>query len=287
MHRHRARSRLGSDLLDSMKRHTIGAIPRLRGAVALACGLLVAVLPALPAAAHAAYKDSDPKDEATVASPPSSVWAEFTEPPTEDSRLEVYDPCGRRVDAGDSEVMGYRITVSMSADTAGEYTVEWAVVSTVDAHPTSGNFTFTSSGGDACPGSGTPKSSGAKNSGGGSGGSSRPRPAASGGDVASDTSGARRGPGESSARGSDGGGRHGRHKGAKAGRERAGAVARPARAGEGTGAAAPGLGRTSAPGSAEDIPLGGLLVGLGIAALVGLGAGRIYLNIIGPPPGRQ
>jgi methionine-rich copper-binding protein CopC len=117
---------------------------------ALVCALLFAILTGSPVQAHAALEDSDPKDESTVPAPPSSVWAEFTEPPMEGSHLEIFDPCGARVDGGDSEVMGYRITVSMAAETSGEYRVEWAVVSATDSHPTTGQFTFTSTSGRSC-----------------------------------------------------------------------------------------------------------------------------------------
>ncbi|HEV3473139.1 MAG TPA: copper resistance protein CopC, partial [Actinomycetota bacterium] len=81
--------------------------------------LLVSLVPGA-AYAHAAYKDSDPKDEASVSSPPSSVWAEYTEP-VQEGYLNIYDPCGARVDDGNTQVTGYRMTVGMSADRAGTY----------------------------------------------------------------------------------------------------------------------------------------------------------------------
>lgn len=104
------------------------------------------------ARAHAAYESSDPSNGATVENPPSRVTAEFTEPVVSESTLSVFDPCGTQVDNRDSIVAGDRITVSMSADKQGTYTVRFDVVSSVDGHPTNGTFDFTSAGGSPCPG---------------------------------------------------------------------------------------------------------------------------------------
>src|SRR5687768_5482312 len=106
----------------------------------------------VPAFAHAAYESSDPADGSTVSSPPSRVIADFTErlqPAT--SRLSVYDPCGAQVDNGDSLIANDRITVSMSANKQGTYVVRFQAHSDVDGHVTTGEFSFTSSGGSPCP----------------------------------------------------------------------------------------------------------------------------------------
>lgn len=116
--------------------------------------LVLMVLVAWPTAAqaHPAYKDSDPKANSSVASAPSQVWVEFTET-IEDGTVSVFDPCGRQVDNGDSQqnLTNDRITVTMSANTAGAYKVNWSVLGS-DSHPTSGSFSFTVSGGEPCPG---------------------------------------------------------------------------------------------------------------------------------------
>ncbi|MEA2434094.1 MAG: copper resistance protein [Actinomycetota bacterium] len=103
-----------------------------------------------PASAHAAYKDSDPADESTISSSPTSVWAEFTEPVSDASTLKIYDPCGEQVDGGDVERSGYRMTVSMSSDRQGEFTVRFVANSSLDGHTTSGEFTFTATDGAPC-----------------------------------------------------------------------------------------------------------------------------------------
>ena len=101
--------------------------------------------------AHPAYKDSDPKAGATVPSPPTELWVEFTES-IEDGYVHVYDPCGERVDHGEPErnLTNDRITVGTHGDKAGAYRVEWEVLGS-DSHVTRGEFSFSSSGGDTCP----------------------------------------------------------------------------------------------------------------------------------------
>lgn len=123
-----------------------------RGCATLGTTLLLSLSVAPAAYAHAAYESSDPGNQSTVSSPPSRVTADFTEPVVDESRLEVFDPCGSQVDSGDSFVAADRITVSMSADKQGTYMVRFSVISAVDSHPTNGEFTFTSTGGAPCPG---------------------------------------------------------------------------------------------------------------------------------------
>ena len=110
-------------------------------------------LAATPAGAHAAYKSSEPGSEETVASAPPRVTAEFTEPLAEGSYLRVTGPCGERVDAGDVEIVGYEMSVSMSGDHAGRYVVAFRAFSRLDPHVTQGEFFFTATEGDACAGS--------------------------------------------------------------------------------------------------------------------------------------
>lgn len=51
-----------------------------------------------------------------MSSPPSEVWAEFTEPPAPGSTLKVYDGCGAQVDNGDSRVEGFRFGRTAGGD---------------------------------------------------------------------------------------------------------------------------------------------------------------------------
>jgi methionine-rich copper-binding protein CopC len=100
---------------------------------------------------HAAFKTSSPEAKTTVDSPPDQVSVEFTEPVTHDSRIEVFDPCGRQVDDGASHPRGKSISVGVSAAAAGTYTARFLVVSNLDGHPTRGRFTFTLGDGEECP----------------------------------------------------------------------------------------------------------------------------------------
>jgi methionine-rich copper-binding protein CopC len=111
--------------------------------------LLLLAVPAI-ASAHAAYKDSSPQDEASVAAPPASVWAEYTEPLQDGSHMEIYDPCGAQVDNDDTQITGYRMTISMTGDMSGVYRVGWVAASAIDPHVTRGEFTFTVTDGPSC-----------------------------------------------------------------------------------------------------------------------------------------
>ena len=118
--------------------------------ISVLCGAAVVVLGAAPAFGHAAYRQSDPARDEMVTVAPREVSAEFTEPLTRDSSIQVVDPCGRRVN-GDSDVDGERVSVAMSGDAAGTYRVRFRLISTVDGHPTRGGFEFTAKQGVACP----------------------------------------------------------------------------------------------------------------------------------------
>lgn len=239
-------------------------------------GVVALVVIALPgvAGAHAAYKDSSPANRSTVAAPPDEVWAEFTEPVTDDARLDVIDPCGARVDRGDVRVSGYTVTVSMSADSAGTYRVAFRVVSALDGHPTSGQFTFTSSGGVRCgddEGNGAPSS--ARRSG-GSGSAPSTRGAGSDdGDPAG--AGEASDPDPRSASGDD---RADRAKSGNGGNR----PGRRAARGRGDARPAGAVLAQEAPAQGADIPADWLLIGFGISALIGAIAGQIYASIVGP-----
>ena len=249
--------------------------------VGIAAAALVAA--AAPAAhAHAAYKSSDPADESTVASPPSQVRAEFTEPLTNQSSMQVYDPCGNRVDNGDSSPSGYEMTVSMSADKAGTYTVEFRAQSALDSHITSGAFTFTSSGGSPCPGSEPPPgptddggsgSGGGRSGGGSGGGTTTPQQPTTNDGGGGSATGDVDGPG--------GGGSGG-------GNARPGGPRRP-RGNGGPGTTGPvafqPAGRNVAPEEPApwDLPPGGVVLAFVLCVMIGAAGGRVYAGIVAPP----
>jgi methionine-rich copper-binding protein CopC len=261
-------------------RHSTG--PLLLSAIV---GLLLLVS-AGPASAHAAYKDSNPPDEGTVSMPPSEVWAEFTEPLIGDSTLQIFDPCGDRVDAGDYQVVLTRITVSMSSDKQGTFTANWAVISDTDGHPTSGTFTFTSTGGAACPGQaeepaddgernpqGSDDGPPAKGSNGGSSAGETATVASAGAGSDESAASATKKPGKKGP-GKQGPGKPGRHEGSggKAKNHRQTNDQRTVqltRSDDVEGGSRSG-----------DIPANWLLISFGIAALIGAAGGQVYSAIV-------
>jgi methionine-rich copper-binding protein CopC len=82
----------------------------------------LALLPgasAFGAGAAPTYVTSDPPNGATVDSAPSRVSVTFTEPLDAGSTLQVFDECGRGVDAGDAQVLGSRIDVGITQTPSG------------------------------------------------------------------------------------------------------------------------------------------------------------------------
>ena len=127
----------------------MGAAMRALGAVAVGCSLVLATPSA--ALAHPRYKSSDPPSNGEVSRPPTEVYVEFSEPITSGSSMDITDPCGRNVDSGDAQVGATSMTQGMAGSAAGEYTVDWRALG-ADGHPIEGSFSFTSTGGEPCPG---------------------------------------------------------------------------------------------------------------------------------------
>ena len=233
--------------------------------------LLGALAPA--AGAHAAYKSSEPASDATVDSAPSRVTAEFTEPLAEGSYLRVTGPCGDRVDAGDVEIVGYEMSVSMSGAEAGRYVVSFRAFSRLDPHVTQGEFAFTASDGQACPGD-------------------QPPPAAEGPEPPSSDDASSSGQDSSVSAGGDDGSddasatggrvdRTGRSDRAASSRSRKPFRLAPDRA------VVPNLQAAAAREDEErsvwdGIPIASFVTGLLLAAVIGAAGGKIYAGIMGP-----
>lgn len=205
------------------------------------------------------------------------MWAEYTEPPAPSSYLRVFDPCGRQVDHGDSQATAYRLTVSVSAATSGTYRVDWAVLSAFDGHLTRGMFTFTSAGGESCPGAGEQYQAGEEDDPRDEGGG-----APAGDESATTTSGA---PGDERPRSrtANGRGRGSRPSSAAApsdetrGRNRS--ADDPVLAFEGAPEEPATEERREAP---SDFPTDGLIVSFVLTALIGAAGGHVYAGIMGP-----
>lgn len=227
---------------------------------------------ASPAGAHAAYKYSNPDDESTVAQAPPEIWAEYTEPPTDASYMEVYDPCGAQVDNGDSRAdpAQNRVYITMSSDRSGTFTVEWFVDSAVDAHSTRGTFTFTATEGEPCEGVVSEREETKR----------EPRAAAKK-QEGSDRSDGTTDPGdEEITRAAGGGNQAGRASERNEDRVGSG-EGRGREATESVAVGGSGPIKAEEPGLFEDIPVGGLVLALAMAAAIGGAGGLIYAGIMG------
>ena len=246
--------------------------------------VVVLLLQASPAGAHARYEDSSPSNGETVSSPPSQVQADFSEPVTGDSYLEVTDPCGETV-SGSSQPVADKISVSMSGSRAGTYTVYYKVQSTVDSHVTDGTFSFTSSGGDPCPGQEPPGGGGGNdNDPNEPGGGGSDDPGTGGDDTSadpSDTSGdvpTGGDPGDDNTSTGDAGGNGKRNEENAGNNNKNGSGSNR----DDVDLALQNDERERQGPDPWDLPRDGLIAGLVIAALIGAAGGRIYASIQGP-----
>jgi methionine-rich copper-binding protein CopC len=222
-----------------------------------------------PAHAHASYKTSDPPDRSTVGAAPASIWAEFTEPLGSGSYLQVYDPCGQRVDDNDTQISGYRMSITQSSNRSGLYTVRFRALSTLDPHEVNGSFTFTATGGEPCPGSEPePEPEQEQTARGSDATDPNQGPTAAGGtaqDAGQESS--------SSVTGSEDGNEKGKGKEVR--------IA-PRRDGKNKKAVVLAARRDRRGKATDDIPLGTLAVALVISALIGAAGGKVYAGIMGP-----
>jgi methionine-rich copper-binding protein CopC len=111
-----------------------------RIAFALLFALISVVLPGV-ALAHGDIQSTEPADGAHPVDPPTEVRITFTEAPTGDSRFEVEDGCGNDVLAGVSGE-GPNAVLEIDGGSTGAWTVRYRVISSVDGHPSRGNFGF-------------------------------------------------------------------------------------------------------------------------------------------------
>lgn len=115
--------------------------PARRAFVALL--LLLVVLPATPAGAHAVLVSTSPGDGAALERAPEEVVLEFNEPVSADlGGLQVFDADGTRVDEGAVRVVDRTVAVDVGPLADGAYVASYRVVSS-DGHPIQGGFTFT------------------------------------------------------------------------------------------------------------------------------------------------
>ena len=124
--------------------------------------VLTLLVSAVPAAAHNVLTGTAPSNGARVGPTPSAVVLTFDQPAVAmGTQVLVTGPTGQ-VQTGPARLVDDTVTQELAGGApAGEYTVAWRVTS-VDGHPVSGTFTFTSTraGAGATPSVGASPSTG-------------------------------------------------------------------------------------------------------------------------------
>jgi copper transport protein len=113
-----------------------------RGLAGLGLACVLVALLAAPAGAHAELVQSTPAPGAVLDSSPSEIKLNFTETvEAKGGAIRVFAADGERVDAGGAEVSGSTVRMPLPDLDDASYVVTWRVTSS-DAHPVSGAFTF-------------------------------------------------------------------------------------------------------------------------------------------------
>ncbi|MGI8459196.1 MAG: copper resistance protein CopC [Propionibacteriaceae bacterium] len=113
-----------------------------RWVVVVTGGLLITMLTALPASAHASLQRTDPPDRSVLSTAPSSVDLTFDEPVNlPPQAVRVFDADGRRVPSETQANDATATTTFAEPLATGTFVVSWRVVSD-DGHPIDGAFTF-------------------------------------------------------------------------------------------------------------------------------------------------
>ncbi|MER5458558.1 FixH family protein [Micromonospora sp. NPDC002389] len=105
-------------------------------------GLLAAVVPASPAAAHAVLLGTDPADGAVLATTPAQITLTFNEPvAVRAGGVRLLDAAGEEV-SSDSRSVDTTVVLTVPPELpGGTYIVTFRVIS-ADSHPVSGGFSF-------------------------------------------------------------------------------------------------------------------------------------------------
>lgn len=114
------------------------------GLPALLLGLLIALLPALPAQAHDRLSSSDPTSGATLERSPKEIELTFSaEVQDVGGSVKLVDGDGGAVPVASPVTEGSTVTTAIKDElAAGEYSVRWRAVSS-DGHAISGTIDFT------------------------------------------------------------------------------------------------------------------------------------------------
>lgn len=116
---------------------------------ASAVALALVLVTAAPASAHDVLASTAPAADTTVEGDLDQVALTFSEPPLAGLEsgivVSVTGPDGAEVASGSVDVDGSTLRQAADLTTRGSYTVTWRSVS-VDGHPISGSYRFTSTG---------------------------------------------------------------------------------------------------------------------------------------------
>jgi methionine-rich copper-binding protein CopC len=115
----------------------------------LGLAVVFALLAATPVLAHGDIDSLHPEPESVRAKSPGHVMLKFTEAPTEDARVAVLDGCGDEM-TDERYVQGRTFHVFLKKGQPGKWKVSYTVISAVDGHKTSGEYTFTVKGKRDC-----------------------------------------------------------------------------------------------------------------------------------------
>lgn len=113
------------------------------GVTALVSAVLILV-PLAPASAHNSALSSTPAEGSTVTTQPGTFTLTTNDAlmqVPESNLMYVVDSAGRYYGDGCATVKGASISTTATLGAAGDYTVQWRVVST-DGHPVSGSWSF-------------------------------------------------------------------------------------------------------------------------------------------------
>lgn len=111
------------------------------GTAAVVCAGILGV--AAPAYGHNSLTGSDPSDGTTVERPPEQVELDFlARLDPDNAELTVTGPAGEPVDTGEPDFDGSEVTIPLPAGPAGEYQVDYRVLSS-DGDWVDGTVRFT------------------------------------------------------------------------------------------------------------------------------------------------
>ena len=99
--------------------------------------------------AHAERTESRPAPRSKEGVAPTEIRISFTEPPTSDSQVSVFDGCGDDV-VSEVSSAGTDMTISLGDGQPGQWKVETSVISGLDGHPTRDAWRFVVEGEPDC-----------------------------------------------------------------------------------------------------------------------------------------